>query len=202
MEHAREVPCAAPELPAGIAEALHTLGTEWVWARSTVGQSDGKVWRLTSAQSGTAHYLKHGTGEVAEDLQSELVRLRWLAQHMPVPQVAAFVHDSDAAWLLMTAVPGETAWEVLTAHPEQSGAVVDAIAAFLRQIHAIAPDSCPFNASAKHRLVLARAWIAAGLIDEDDFDDARAGWSAAQVWEAQQALLLPEAPLVVTHGDF
>ncbi|USJ01176.1 hypothetical protein MUG10_02760 [Xanthomonas prunicola] len=39
------------------------------------------------------------------------------------------------------------------------------------------------------RLAHARRRLDAGLIDADDFDDARAGWTPAQVWAAMQALL-------------
>jgi len=41
----------------------------------------------------------------------------------------------------------------------------------------------------------------AGLVDVDDFDEEREGWSAEQVWDEMSALL-PFAPdPVVTHGD-
>ncbi|MBX9885084.1 MAG: aminoglycoside 3'-phosphotransferase [Novosphingobium sp.] len=202
MEDLRELPCGAPPLPAGIADCVSKLGSKRDWARSTVGQSGGDVWRVTGADGGHRHYLKHGTGEVAAALIDELARLRWLAPHLPVPHVAAFALEGDAAWLLMTAVPGKTASELLTAHPEQAEVVVDAIAVFLRRLHAIAPESCPFTAAAPHRLALARDRIARGLVDEDDFDDVRAGWSAARVWQALHDLPLPGAPPVVTHGDF
>lgn len=202
MEDMRELPCDAPQLPAGIAEALDKLGGDWSWARSTVGESGGDVWRVANADGGNRHFLKHGTGEVAAALLDELVRLRWLAPHVPVPHVAAFAFDGNAAWLLMTAIPGETAWEVLTAHPDQAEAVVEAVATFLCRFHAIAPEPCPFTAAAPHRLALARARIAQGLIDEEDFDDEREGWSTTQVWDALHALPPPGAPAVVTHGDF
>ncbi|WP_395407342.1 phosphotransferase [Pseudoduganella sp. UC29_106] len=52
------------------------------------------------------------------------------------------------------------------------------------------------------RLHKARARLDAGLVDEEDFDAERAGWSAARVWAEMTALLpLPPDP-VVTHGDF
>jgi len=145
MEEAREVRCEAPQLPTAIAEALRRLGGEWLWARSTVGQSGGQVWRLAHADGGNVHYLKRGAGDGAEDLLAELVRLRWLARHVSVPHVAAFVLDGDASWLLTAAMPGRTAWEVLTAHPDESMAIVDALAAFLQQFHAIAPKTLPFH---------------------------------------------------------
>jgi aminoglycoside 3'-phosphotransferase-1 len=81
-------------------------------------------------------------------------------------------------------------------------ATVDAIAVFLRQLHAIPVSTCPFTSDHAYRLASARARIDAGLVDENDFDEEREGWTAEQVWQAAQ-LLLPLAPdPVVTHGDF
>ncbi|MEN3274353.1 MAG: aminoglycoside 3-phosphotransferase [Massilia sp.] len=63
-------------------------------------------------------------------------------------------------------------------------------------------SKCPFTSDHAYRLTRARARIDAGLVDEDDFDEEREGWTAEQVWEAMQRLL-PLAPdPVVTHGDF
>lgn len=128
--------------------------------------------------------------------------MRWLAGRVAVPELVAFVDEADAAWLLTAALPGRTAWEVLDAGDEDAGTVVVAIAACLREWHALAPQDCPFDASAPQRLAKARARIDAGLVDADDFDPERAGWSAEQVWDALVALPLPSAPPVVTHGDF
>jgi aminoglycoside phosphotransferase len=63
-------------------------------------------------------------------------------------------------------------------------------------------NTCPFTSDHAYRLTRARARIDAGLVEEDDFDEGREGWTAEQVWEAMQGLL-PLAPdPVVTHGDF
>jgi aminoglycoside 3'-phosphotransferase-1 len=39
------------------------------------------------------------------------------------------------------------------------------------------------------------------VVEEDDFDDEREGWTAEQVWEAMQRLLPMQPDPVVTHGD-
>ena len=125
-----------------------------------------------------------------------------MAKHMPVPAITHFFSTSGEAWLLMTALPGETAFQALEARPENCLAVVDALADFLRRLHAIPVSECPFNSDHGYRLSLARKRIDAGLVDEDDFDDERGGWTAEQVWRAMHELL-PFAPdPVVTHGDF
>lgn len=91
---------------------------------------------------------------------------------------------------------------MLDADPGAAPAIVDAIAAFLRRLHAIPVGTCPFAADRALRLADAAGRMAAGLVDEADFDEARAGWSAQRVWDAIQARPIPDAPPVVTHGDF
>ncbi|MDN2709612.1 APH(3')-I family aminoglycoside O-phosphotransferase [Janthinobacterium sp. SUN118] len=194
----REKACAAVQMPASLSAEL--AGYEW--GRDTVGASGGAVYRLHSKAHRPELFLKHGKDAIADDIADEMVRLRWLRGYVPVPAVVHFTRADDEAWLLMTPVPGKTAYQILEAYPERRTAVVDAIAAFLRQIHAIPISDCPFTSEHGYRLVRARTRIDAGLVDEDDFDDEREGWTAEQVWDAMQALL-PLAPdPVVTHGDF
>lgn len=194
----REEACPAPATPADITAAA----AGYLWARDTVGESGGRVYRLHGKAGAPALYLKHGTDAVADDIGLEMVKLRWLADYLPVPAVTQFARTGDEAWLLMTALPGQTAYQVMAARPDLQGAVVDALATFLHRLHAIPVDACPFTSGHACRLARARTRIDGGLVDEDDFDDEREGWTAQQVWDAMQALL-PLAPdPVVTHGDF
>lgn len=172
------------------------------WHRNTVGESGGAVYRLRSKDGRPDLFLKHGKDAVADDITDEMAKLRWLGRYLPVPACVRFSRTADEAWLLMTAMPGETAYQVMEAHPAQRMAVVSAIARFLRRIHAIPASACPFTSHHDYRLARARERLDVNLVDEDDFDDARAGWTGEQVWEAAQALL-PLAPdQVVTHGDY
>jgi aminoglycoside 3'-phosphotransferase-1 len=198
MDMNREEACAAVPAPASISAQL--IGYEW--ARGTIGESGGAVYRLHGKADAADLYLKHGKAAIADDITDEMVRLRWLAEHVSVPAVAHFVRTPDEAWLLMKAVPGKTAYQVLEARPDIRLTVVDALAMFLRRLHAIPVSKCPFTSDHAYRLTCARARIDAGLVEEDDFDEEREGWTAEQVWEAMQRLL-PLAPdPVVTHGDF
>jgi aminoglycoside 3'-phosphotransferase-1 len=104
--------------------------------------------------------------------------------------------------LLMTAIPGQTAYRLLEAQPHARIAIVDALAAFLRRLHAIPVNGCPFTSDHACRLAHARERIEAELVEEDDFDEARQGWTADQVWDAMQRLLPMPSDPVVTHGDF
>lgn len=99
----REEACAAAPVPTTMSAELD--GYEW--ARDTVGESDGAVCRLHGKAYAPNLFLKHGRDAVADDITDEMVRLHWLADHMPVPMVAHFVRTPDEAWLLMTATRGE-----------------------------------------------------------------------------------------------
>lgn len=198
MTDEREHGCEAPLLPKVLAEAV----AGYRWARDTVGVSGGAVYRLHGKPGAPDLYLKHGTGSVADDVTDEMARLRWLAAYLPVPAVVHFTASGDAAWLLMTALPGRTAYQIMAAEPGARAAVVDALAAFLRRLHAIPLAACPFEAGHAYRLTQARRRIDAGLIETDDFDDEREGWTAEQVWAALHDLLPLTPDRAVTHGDF
>lgn len=197
MGRYREEACAAIPVP----PAMSSLLRGYAWARDRIGESGGAVYRLHGRAGAPDLFLKHGRGPVAGDVADEMVRLRWLARHIPVPAVQRFVLDPDEAWLLMTALPGQTAYQLLEAGSHHHSAVVDALASLARRFHAIPLGACPFTSDHAHRLAQARARIDAGWVEEDDFDDEREGWTSEQVWEAMQRLLPISPDLVVTHGD-
>ncbi|BBF68162.1 APH(3')-I family aminoglycoside O-phosphotransferase [Sphingomonas bisphenolicum] len=191
------------ETPAPLAmpESLAALLSGYRWCRDTTGESGGSVYRLQRADRPDL-FLKYGGGDVAADILDETVRLRWLATHMPVPRIMYSASTPDESWLVMTALTGQTAYQCLTDDPHKSIAIVDALAAFMRRLHAVPTSACPFDSDHAYRLAKARDRLDAGLVDEDDFDDERAGWTAQAVWDAMNGLL-PFAPdPVVTHGDF
>jgi aminoglycoside 3'-phosphotransferase I len=193
----REAPCGRPALPPGWADQVDG----YRWARDRVGESGAAIYRLHGRARAPDLYLKHGTGLIADDVVDEAVRLRWLAPHLPAPPTIRHDVVPDQAWLLTTALPGRTAYQWLDAG-DNAAAIVDVLADFIRQLHAVPVAACPFASDHFRRLACARARIDAGLVDEEDFDDERRGWSAEQVWAALQELL-PLAPdPVVTHGDY
>lgn len=191
----REEACKPVAAPASMSADLEG----YQWARDHVGESGGIVYRLYGKRNAPDLFLKQGLGAAADDVTDEMARLRWLADHVPVPAVVHFVRTPDEAWLLMTAVPGRTASQMLAANADDGDEVVDALARFMRRLHAVPVDACPFNSDRAFRLVRARARIDANLVD---IDEEQEGWTAEEVWTEIQALL-PLAPdPVVTHGDF
>ncbi|MGH6613219.1 APH(3')-I family aminoglycoside O-phosphotransferase [Sphingomonas sp.] len=194
----REEACAAPVVPASLSDEV----AGYQWARDMVGESGSSVYRLHGRAGAPDLFLKHGRDGFAEDISDEMARLRWLAGYIPVPALKHFMRTPDQAWLLMTAMPGKSAYQLLEANPEARPAIIDAAAAFLRRLHAIPLSECPFNGDHAYRLGRARKRIDAALVDVDDFDDEREGWTAEQVWEAMHGLLPLTPDPVVTHGDF
>jgi len=171
------------------------------WTPDTVGAGGGSVHRLQGRGKSNL-YLKYGQGPIAREITDEMVRLQWLAGRIPVPEVCHFVASRDAAWLLMSELPGRTAYQVLQESAANRVAVVDALVDFLRLLHALPIEACPFNGGHRLRLVHAQERAAAGLIDEGDFNDEHAGWTAAQILDHLSGLLPMAFDAIVTHGDF
>lgn len=198
MSDIREITAEFPDLP----EPMQQLAPGRIAKRNVVGMSGGAVYRLCDTAGKPDLYLKQGSGSVATDITDEMVRLNWLGQYIPVPQVIAFTAQSDQAWLLMSALTGRTAYQRLTEEPEARPQIVDALAGFLRQIHTIPAQSCPFNSDHHLRLARAHQRLQAGLVDTDDFGTLYEGQTAQQVWDDITALLPLQTETVVTHGDF
>lgn len=182
--------------------SIELLAQGYDWTRNTVGESGDAVYQLRRSGSRADLYLKHATEARALDLAGEMVRLQWLGSHVTVPAVCHFSASSDEAWLLMTALHGQTAHQALASHPDERIAIIDALAGFLRLLHAIPVEGCPYNSDHRLRLSEARWRLDAGLVDVDHFDAARCGWTARAVWDELRACLPFAADRVVTHGDF
>jgi aminoglycoside 3'-phosphotransferase-1 len=187
--------------PDGIPASLLALTGAYRWRRETSGESGADVYRLHDPEHAPDLFAKHATGRTADDVTDEMVRLRWLAGRLPVPGLRYFEASPDDTWLLVEALPGRTAYHVLRDEPDPL-ATVDALARFLLRLHALPIEECPFDSGHRLRLAHARHRLDAGLVDTEDFDDERHGWTARAVWDAMTALLPIAVYPVVTHGDF
>lgn len=181
--------------------SLESLVEGYKWRRDTIGESGATIHRL-KAKGRPGLYLKQGRNRVASDIVDEFARLVWLGPHCPVPTVRHFGVAEDAAWLLTDAVPGVSAYRWLGDNPGRQEAAIAGMADFLRALHALPVQDCPFDASLSVRMAAARRNVDAGIVDCDDFDEARAGWSAEQVWQRLVELAPATGTSVVTHGDF
>ena len=196
-DHEREKAVTPEHVPPNLAALVDGMS----WSRNLVGEAGAAVHRL-HAPGRPSLYLKHGRGNVAQGVTDEMVRLQWLAHRTSVPSLHGFVATSDEAWLLMSEMPGKTAYELLEAEPGHRTEIVSAIAGHLRSLHALPVDECPFNSAYPLRLTLAFRRMQAGAVDTDDFGDEHEEWTAQQVWDEMVGLLPIEHDPVVTHGDY
>ena len=171
------------------------------WRRNLVGEAGAAVYRLQRGGEPDL-YLKQARGEAAQALVDEMVRLRWLAGQMPTAPLVQFECTGSQAWLLTQAVPGRTAYEWLQQTPSRAPQIAAALAEALTRLHAVPTAQCPFQSPLAQRLAMACQRLEAGLIDAADFDEARLGWTAQQVWRAVQRLQPTALDPVVTHGDY
>lgn len=167
------------------------------------GESGADVVRF-ERPSGTTVYLKSravGASSTPRRLFEEAERLGWMhAVGLPVPAVLQYHEWKGREYLLLTAVPGEDASKPRP--PDQHGAVVTALAAGMRTLHATNISACPFDHSSRVRLTEAEARLRAGEVLENDFDEGRRGRSAKDVYAELVATPVPAEDRVFTHGDY
>lgn len=189
--------------PIPVPASLLTETDGLLWCRDLVGESGSEVFCLTDGDGHPLLYLKHGCGPQASDVIDEFARLHWLQGRIEVPAIVSFQSMEEDAWLLTTAVAGTTAYELLDQGDQTTAhAVVDALADYLRRLHAIAPSDCPFNAGHPFRLARAKTRMEQGLVDEDDFDEQRLGQTPEALWKRLSILVPDGSDQVVTHGDY
>lgn len=188
----------APQVPAGLRRrfAGHT------WTPVTVGCSGAAVYRLE--RHGEAGYLKIAGPPVHPDsgfdLAAEAERTAWLAaQGIPAAEILDRDTGPAGGWLLTRAVPGRSAADPWPAG--QLPAVVDALADLARTLHALPAAACPFDRTLAVTLPDARHAAAAGLVDLDDLDERRTGWSADRLLAELAATVPAVEDVVVCHGD-
>lgn len=133
-----------------------------------------------------------------EDLARETHALACLAGKVPVPKIVWAGEADGRLALITTALTGAPVSQVEGADvPRALAATIETLAV----LHALPLATCPFEADVATKLAHAEARLARGLIDEDDFDDERQGWSVAQVLAEVRRTAPTDEQLVPTHGD-
>lgn len=167
------------------------------WSPITLGRSEAAVWRIGLGND-NAVFLKAAPAHGLSELPGEADRLDWLARTgFKAPRRVEMLEASDRHYLLMTAVPGTD----LTHYRDDPEALCRIYAQGLRRLHALDPTHCPFDHSLDRRLADAKANVAAGRVDETDFDADRQGWTATHIMDWLLANRPPTGDRIVTHGD-
>jgi len=171
-------------------------------AEVTTGESGSRVTRFE--RSGSTVFLKShafGTAPGGRPLFDEAERLSWMhAVGFPVPAVLQYHEWKGCEYLLLTAVPGVDA--SVSRPPEQHDALVTALAAGLRMLHATNISACPFDQSRRVRVAAAEAHVRAGLVRNDDFDTTHQGRTAVELYSELVARSPASEDRTFTHGDY
>jgi kanamycin kinase/streptomycin 3"-kinase/aminoglycoside 3'-phosphotransferase-2 len=170
------------------------------WGLVSTGHTDAVVRRSPDG----GRYAKTGSGPARAELADERDRLAWLADiGLPGAEVLDWDDDGETATLTTSALAGVPLSDMpASAVP----GVTTSLGRFLRRLHAMGRESCPFDRWLAVTVPLARVGVDHGLVDEDDVDAERAGRSAADLL-AELLVGRPRAEelelgdLVVCHGD-
>lgn len=193
MQNVRRATRMMSRAPAALRQLAEGYASEVI----AIGESDAEVVRLHAAGRPTL-FLKRLRKNGHDSLRDEAARLRWLAATaVPTSEVLLLADDRHHEWLLMTAVPGVDA--------AQTGVPPDAVAAAmadgLSALHHVAVESCPFDETLARKIARAESNVAAGRVEEDDFDEHNLGRSAADLFAEMVSQRPTSEDLVVTHGD-
>ncbi|MCA1443402.1 APH(3') family aminoglycoside O-phosphotransferase [Ensifer sp. IC4062] len=181
------------DLPRAFRDRLSGYTSE----KDTLGQSASTVLML-KADRQPLLVVKHEKPGPFAELENEAARLEWLAtQGLPCPRVLGQAQHAGQSWLLMEAIGGLDLASSRLSPAERIVILADA----LRRLHRLNPAKCPFDHRLRGRIAAAEARMAAGLVDEDDFDDERRGKTARELFGELQVRRPNEEQLVVTHGD-
>lgn len=167
----------------------------------TARLSGSRVTRFDRASSATVFLKSRPLHDASRPLFDEAERLGWMhAVGLPVPAVLQYHEWKGQEYLLLTAVAGVNA--AVPRAPDDQAAVVTALAAGLRALHATNISACPFDQSLRVRLTAAKRRLEAGLVVPSEGDVARQGRSAGDVLAELVATQPAAEARVFTHGDY
>lgn len=133
-----------------------------------------------------------------ELLAREIAVLAWLGPQAPTAPVL-WTGELEGGLAMIMENLADRPVSCLSAQEAADGLAATARA--LAALHARDPAGCPFDMRLDVKFAMAEQNVAAGLVDEEDFDAERAGWTARQALDAAYAGRPASERLVLTHGD-
>ncbi|GEM45501.1 APH(3') family aminoglycoside O-phosphotransferase [Deinococcus cellulosilyticus] len=174
-------------LPRPLPESLQTF-QDAHWQQNDIGRSQAMVYFTDR------WFLKIQPQASPETLRQDLQALKWLQQHVPVPEVLGHAEQDGQEFLITSRIQGRDL--SLLAQEDREKAVMH-FARGLRLWHGQPTQDCPLDRSLDFRLVEARQRLEQGQIALEAFTD-----------ESPEDVLnwlhnnKPDEDLVLTHGDY
>ncbi len=134
----------------------------------------------------------------AETLAREAQVVRWLGGRVRVAASLWSGAFEGGFCLISERLHGQAVSHV---SPHDAADALAATVDLLARLHGLDVADCPYDMSLAAKFALAERHVAAGLVDEDDFDAERAGWTARQALDHAVATRPATERLVLTHGD-
>jgi len=147
------------------------------------------------------YVIKFAPGDLPDNvamLQREVDVVRWLDGRVRTAASHWSGPFDGGLCLISERLHGEAVSHV---GPQDAADALVATVDVLAALHSLDPAGCPFDMSLAAKFALAERHVAAGLVDEDDFDAERAGWTARQALDHAHATRPASERLVLTHGD-
>ena len=179
------------DLPEEIAAAIAGLARGPLLASAT-GTTTCRI-----GGASACYYLKFGPCDGANPVGDEADRLHWLGSAgVPAPRPIHYGEQHGTGYLLMTALSGRPAAEVLADVTNAVTALADA----LRELHGLSLP-CPFPAPSDTRLARAETRLRCGHIDRAAFEAENGGLAPKVLLERLWATRPGVEDAVVVHGD-
>ena len=164
-----------------------------------LGLSPSNVFRL-EAENKEALYLKTSPRVPGFSLLQEKMRLDWLQNRLPVPQVLLFGESGETDYLLLSEISGAPASD--DALKGDTARTIERLVSGLKTIHELPLEDCSFDQRLDYKIELVRERIEKNLVDESDFDEERRGRTAEDLFRELLETKPLDEDLVFTHGDY
>ncbi|MET0751856.1 MAG: APH(3') family aminoglycoside O-phosphotransferase [Pyrinomonadaceae bacterium] len=182
-------------LPPNLAETV----SGYTWRQIHLGLSPSKVFRLEAAGKNSL-YLKIAPRIPAFSLSDEKLKLEWLKNRLPVPEVLLFAEDESADYLLLSEISGRQAGD--DALKIDIPRVIEQLVNGLKMIHSLPFEDCPFDSNFDSVIGIVRERISKNLVDTSDFDEERLGRSVEDIFRELIETKPDTEDSVFTHGDY
>lgn len=163
-----------------------------------IGESPCSVYAFTRGND--RFFLKISLAAFAPTTYSvkrEADILRWLADHLSVPEVVVSTATPHGAFMITRAAPGEPLFTRIDAGQPVDGLFLEA----LRLVQAVPADGCPFDAGISTRLTELDYLLEQGLAAEDIDLSPWPGLNGAEDLRAHLHATRPVEDPVFSHGD-